>query len=167
MNKRACIMKAIFLLFLVLLPVTVGCGRIAERAIGDAGRVAERRSAAILARDLDRDAASRLTRLPQARQVFKYTTKSDAKRMMAEGIPSGSHFTSVVKPGRPLSSSHAAERFGLDYKPSERLSVTIPKGAGVKLNKVVGGSPGGIGEIKVVEPLHPSDITKSTTLNPH
>lgn len=159
-------MKAISLLLLALLLVTVGCGRVAERAISNAGRVAERRSAALLARDLDRDAASRLTRLSEARQVFKYTTKSDAKRMMARGIPSGSHFTSGVQSGRPLSSSHAAERFGLDYKPSKRLSVTIPKGTGVKFNKVVGGS-GGIGEIKVVEPLHPSDITKSTSLTPH
>ena len=150
-----------------LLPAAVGCGRMAERALSTAGRAAERRGASLLARDFDRDAASRLARLPKARQVFKYTTNADAERMMAKGIPVGSHFTSGIKVGRPLSSSHAAERFGLNYKPRKRLSVTIPKGTGVRMNKVVGGSRGGFGEIRVEQSLRPSNITKEAALGPH
>jgi uncharacterized protein YceK len=160
-------MKGLFFLFFALLPVVSGCGRVAERAIGSVGRVAEQRSAVILARDFDRDAASKLTRLPQSRRVFKYTTNADARRMMAKGIPTGSHFTTGVKPGRPLSSSSAAKRFGLGYKPGKRLSVTLPGGTGVKVNKVVGGSPGGFGEIAVEQPLRPSSVTKSIALSRH
>lgn len=142
----------------------LGCGRIAERAIGTVGRSAQRRSVSVLSRDLERDTASKLAKLQASRQVFKYATESDANRMLAKGFPAGSHFTSGIRAGRPLRASQAAKRFGLGYQPRKRLSVTLPKGSRVRLNKVVGGAPGGFGEIRVERPLRPSVIKKSVHL---
>jgi hypothetical protein len=152
---------------IALLLACLGCGRVAERAIGTVGRTAERRGAAVLSRDLERDAASKIARLRTERQVFKYATKSDAKRMIAKGFPEGSHFTSGIKPGRPLRASRAAARFGLAYEPRQRLSVTLPRGTSVRFNKVVGGAAAGVGEIRVEQPLHRSVIKKSLRLPPH
>jgi uncharacterized protein YceK len=159
-------MRVRFVVLIAILLSCLGCGRIAERTIGTVGRSAERRGASVLSRDLERDATSKLTRLQVPRQVFKYTTKSDAERMLAKGFPAGSHFTSGIKAGRPLRASRAAERFGLGYQPRKRLSVTLPIGSSVRFNKVVGGAPGGFGEIRVERPLRPSVIKKSARLVP-
>jgi hypothetical protein len=144
-----------------------GCGRVAERAVGSAERAVDRRGMQVLSRDLERDAGGKLARLPRSRQVFKYTTKADTDRFLKQGIPARSHFTSGIKPGRPLKASHATKRFGLAYKPEKRVPVTLPKGTAVKFNKVVGGSPGGFGEIRVEEATPPSAIGKPVRLRQH
>jgi hypothetical protein len=137
------------------------CGRVGSRAIGLASRSAERRAAAALGRDLERDAASKAFQLQVPRRVFKYTTEGDAKTILEKGFAPGMHFTSKVSPGRPLTPARAAERYGLDYVPEKRMTVTLPAGTSVKHNKVIGGAAG-YGEFRVEQPL-PAGATANIT----
>lgn len=144
---------------LVLLSLAcAGCGKVASRTVGAMSRSAERRAAAALARDLERDAASRAVQLQAPRRVFKYTTEADAQRILEKGFTPGMHFTSKARPGRPLTAAHAAERYGLSYAPEKRVTVTLPVGASVKPNKVIGGAAG-FGELKVEQAL-PADAAE-------
>lgn len=129
-----------------------GCGRVASRTVGAMSRSAERRAAAVLARDLERDASSSATQLQTPRRVFKYTTEADAQRILQKGFAPGTHFTSNAKPGRPLTAPHAAERYGLSYAPEKRITAMLPAGTSVKPNKVIGGGAG-FGEMKTAHAL--------------
>ena len=135
-----------------------GCGKVASRTVGGMSRSAEWRAAGVLARDLERDAASRAVQLQDPRRVFKYTTKADAQRILEKGLAPGMHFTSKATPGRPLTAAHAAERYDLSYAPEKRVTVTLPARASVKLNKVIVGAAE-YGELKVEQAL-PADRTE-------
>ncbi len=138
-----------------------GCGRVGSRAVGAISRSAERRAAAVLGRDLERDAASKAIRLRASQRVFKYMTKEDSEKVLENGFRPRTHFTSHVSPGRPLSRTGAAARYGLRYEPDQRLTVTLPTGTIVKRNKVIGGAAG-YGELRVEHSL-PSDVVNRTT----
>ena len=141
-----------------------GCGRVSPGRIEKAAaRAAERRAASILARDLARDNASRITRLQTERRVFKYTTESQARKFERKGFPPLTHFTASEGPGRPLSGKAAQKRYGLPYTPDRRLGVTLPEGASVKSNKVVGGAPG-YGELRIEKRLSPAQIGSQSVL---
>jgi hypothetical protein len=143
-----------------------GCGRISSATIERAAaRAAERRSASVMARDLARDNASRITRLPAERRVYRYATESQARAFEGKGFPPRTHFTASEGPGRPLSGAAAQERYGLPYSPDRRLSVTLPEGTALKSNKVVGGAPG-YGEIRIERGLPPDRITSESVLPP-
>jgi hypothetical protein len=130
------------------------CERVGSRAVGVVSRSAERRAAAVLGRDLERDGASKALQLQAPRRVFKYTTEGDAQKILERGFAPGMHFTSRVNPGRPLTPAHAAERYGLEYAPAKRMAVTLPPGTIVKSNKVIGGAAG-YGEVRIEQPLPP------------
>jgi len=141
-----------------------GCGRVSPATIKKAAaRAAERRAATVMARDLARDNASRLTRLQTERRVYKYTTDSHAREFKRKGFPPLTHFTASQGPGRPLSGRTAQERYGLSYTPSRRLGVTLPVGTSVKSNKVVGGAPG-YGELRIEKRLPPGPIGSESVL---
>lgn len=141
-----------------------GCGRVSPARIERAAaRAAERRTASVMARDLARDNASRLTRLQTERRVYKYTTESQAREFERKGFPPHTHFTASEGPGRPLSGRTAQERYGLPYTPDRRLGVTLPEGTSVKSNKVVGGAPG-YGELRIEKQLPPDPIGSVSVL---
>jgi hypothetical protein len=143
-----------------------GCGRISSATIERAAaRAAERTSAGVMARDLARDNAARITRLQSERQVYRYTTESQARQFEREGFPPHSHFTASEGPGRPLNGLTAQERYGLPYTPNRRLGVTLPEGTTLKSNKVVGGEPG-YGELRVERGLPPDTIRSESVLQP-
>jgi hypothetical protein len=141
-----------------------GCGRISSATIERAAaRTVERRSAGVLARDLARDNAARITRLQSERRVYRYATESQTREFERKGFPPLSHFTTSEGPGRPLSGAAAKERYGLPYRPDRRLGVTLPEGTTLKSNKVVGGAPG-YGELRVERGLPPETIHSESIL---
>ena len=142
-----------------------GCGRVGSRAAGALSRSAERRATAALGRDLERDAASKALQLEAPRRVFKYTTEGGSQRILQEGFTAGTHFTSKVSAGRPVTRVHAAERYGLPYAPEKRMTVRLPAGTDVTLNKVIGGAAG-YGEVKIKEPLAAKAVTSVKDLRP-
>jgi uncharacterized protein YceK len=151
-------MRVLSVLLVVPYLACSGCGKVASRTIGVMSRSAERRAAAVLARDLERDAASKAVQLQVPRRVFKYTTEADAQRIIEKGFAPATHFTSNATVGRPLTAAHAAERYGLRYGPEKRVTVTLPAGTSVKPNKVIGGAAG-FGELKVEQAL-PADAAE-------
>lgn len=132
--------------------VCTSCGEVASGTAKAVSRVAERRTTAVLERDLERDAASRAIQLKAPRRVFKYASETDASDIVEHGIKPGMHFTPSVAAGRPLTAAHAAERYGLGYAPDKRLTVTLPAGTTVKPNKVIGGDAG-YGELRIEQQL--------------
>ena len=144
----------------------VGCGRVSPQRIEKAAaRAVERRAAAVLARDLARDNASRATRLKTERRVYRYTTESQAKVVERKGFAPGTHFAASEGLGHPLSGTAARQRYGLPYTPDRRLSVTLPLGTPVKANKVIGGAPG-YGELRIERSLSPENIRAESVLQP-
>jgi len=141
-----------------------GCGRVSPATIEKAvARAVERRAASVMARDLARDNASRITRLQTERRVYKYTTESQAREFERKGFPPLTHFTASEGPGRPLNGRTAQKRYGLPYTPDRRLGVTLPEGTSVKSNKVVGGAPG-YGELRIEKHLPPDPIGSESLL---
>jgi hypothetical protein len=118
-----------------------------------------------MARDLIRDNASRTVQLGAERRVYKYTSESKALVFGRKGLPQGTHFAASAGPGRPLSGKTAEQRFGLDYRPNRRLSITLPAGTQVKTNKVIGGSPG-YGEIRIEKGLPSAAVGSDLALKP-
>jgi len=141
-----------------------GCGRIGSHVVGTISRSSERRSAAIMERDLERDSLRRALKLPAPGRVFKYTTEEDAQEIHGRGFVPGMHFTSNVKPRRPLTPAHAAVRYGLAYEPATRLAVTLPAGVAVKANKVIGGAAG-YGELRIDQSLPADSIEKAIDIS--
>ena len=105
----------------------------------------------ILSRDLSRDRVTPPRILSRDRMVNRYTTLPRAKVEARKGLPAGTHLTSRVRPGRPLTALSAQSRLGLPVRPQARERVLLPQGTPVRFNKALGGKPG-VGEITIVKP---------------
>jgi hypothetical protein len=115
------------------------------------GRRSESEMANIWHRDLSRDHATPPKILSRDRMVNRYTTLPRAKAEARGGLSSGTHLTSRVSPGRPLSALSAQNRLGLLIRPEAREKVLLKQGTSVRFNKALGGKPG-VGEITIVTP---------------
>lgn len=104
----------------------------------------------ILRRDLSRDRATPPSILSRDRTVNRYTMLPRAKVEARKGLMSGTHLTSRVRPGRPLSANIAQRRLGLPNRPEARERVLLKRGTSVRFNKALGGKPG-MGEITIVK----------------
>jgi hypothetical protein len=151
------------LFVVIVLSCVADCGRAG-------GKVARRASAAVRSRirnvairDAVRDRSTPIVVLGSERKVFRYTTQHTATREARKGFSAGTHFTSRVQSGRPASASSASRRYGLPQRPDRRLTITLPKGARVRFNKALAGSPG-VGEITNVEPLRHGRIDRLVRL---
>lgn len=142
-------------------------GRTANRVLNRGSRAAERSVerdlSQMFARDRARDTRVAARRLNQARTVQRYTTKKQAESYLKRGVPSGTHFTTKANHGRPLTSGRATARYGLPSEPDVRIKVALPPGTTVKFGKVVGGHPGGYGEVKTYRSPLPPSAVKSVT----
>lgn len=93
-SAAAFIMMEVFMRITVALLVLLslacaGCGKVASRTVGAMSRSAERRAAAILARDFERDAASRAVRLQAPRRVFADSESSEKLNYFSLDLPGG------------------------------------------------------------------------------
>jgi hypothetical protein len=114
-----------------------------------------------LARDVQRDAATKALPLARPRMVHRYTTIERARHESRHGIPPSTHMTSKARPGRPLSSESAKNRFGLPRVPNVRETIRLPRGTLVRPNKVLGGQPG-FGELTSPRRIPPGAIVRLT-----
>jgi hypothetical protein len=104
----------------------------------------------MLRRDLSRDRATPPSILSRDRIVSRYTVLPRAKVEARNGLASGTHLTSRVRPGRPLSANGAQKRLGLPSRPEAQERVLLKRGTSVRFNKALGGKPG-VGEITIVK----------------
>ncbi len=133
----------------------------ARRLLGGGPKVAESRT--VFEKDMWRDLTTRVTRLPAPRTVFRYMSAEEARLVRSRGIPAGKHFTATGGPGRPMSGTRAAQRYGLRAIPSHRPSVQLPAGTRVKMNKVLGGAPG-VGELRVMDSVKAGQVRSPVRL---
>jgi hypothetical protein len=124
----------------------------------------ERKAGSILARDMRNHKLGNVVRLPSPRTVTRYTTVSRGRSELRRGIPAMRHMTSRGGPGRPLNSSSATRALGLARKPTARLTVRVPKGQPVILNRIPGGAPGR-GELVSPRRLPPSAVKRLVKLS--
>jgi len=122
------------------------------------GRRSESEMARIWRRDLSRDHATPVRILPHDRLVNRFTTLPRANVEARSGFSAGTHLTSRVHPGHPLSAAGAQKRLGLSILPEAREKVLLGRGTGVRFNKALGGKPG-VGEITIVKPA-PKTVLK-------
>ena len=117
-------------------------GRIARRVTLATERFtrAEWARIAKLDRAAHRVAETKVLARPQT--VSRYVSKARARVEAQRGFGAGTHFTTGVHRGRPLSATAARERYGLRRPPQAVETVTLPAGTQVKKAKVHGGSPG-------------------------
>jgi hypothetical protein len=145
---------AVLLIVGLLAGTSASAARIPMRG-GSLARSLERRSApsmaSILRRDLSRDRVTPPRILSRDRVVNRYTTLPRAKGEARKGLAAGTHLTSRVRPGRPLTARSAQSRLGLPTRPQARERVLLPQGTSVRFNKALGGKPG-VGEITIVKP---------------
>ncbi len=124
----------------------VACGRVERGAARGVRRAATRavneRMAALLRRDLARDARVVPRALERPRTVFRYTTRAQSELDLRAGIRPGAHMTSTGGSGRPLGGAEAQRRYGLPKRPEVRETISLPKGLDVRKAKAIGGSPG-------------------------
>jgi len=158
----------VFVLCCSLVPTRLEAGGpmgvVSKRAAQRLAAAASSRARSLLLRDRARDAATRVFRLPRSRTVFRYTSGKEAVREVRAGVVGkGRHFTARILPGRPLTAIHAQQRFGLARAPAARLTIRLPKGMPVRLNKTLGGSPG-VGEITNTRALPPSAVRRVVRL---
>jgi hypothetical protein len=145
--------RCVAVIGIVLLGCSIaGCGRAGATVAGRAAVAVRTRAMGAVTRDAVRDRATRVVKLGTERRVFRYTTSEPAARARSAGFPAGTHFTSAVTRGRPLSGAKAADRYGLPHVPDHRLTVTLPKGTQVRFNKALAGNRG-VGEITTARPL--------------
>ena len=116
-----------------------------------------------LRRDLVRDRKTPARLLQRDRQVFRYTTKAQARREIRSGLRPGTHMTSRATAGRPLSSSSAQRRYGVPKRPQVRETIHLQKGVPVRSNRVVAGKPG-IGETTSPKRIPAKSIQKIVSL---
>ncbi len=137
----------------------------AAKVIGRAvtSRISKAAGANVLRRDLARDAATRVTRLPRERLFFRYTTRSRGLAELRRGLAPSRHMSGNAGPGRPLSSAAAQRRFGLPARPETRLSVRLEKGWPVRFNRALAGTRG-VGEVTSPKSIPASAITRVTRL---
>lgn len=138
---------------------------VAKRATERLLATASVRNRSLLLRDTVRDARSQVLRLVRPRSVFRYTSARTAALEFRGGVAARRHFTSRISAGRPLSSLRAQRRFGLPRSPQARLTIRLPKGTPVRLNKALGGEPGW-GEITSTRRLPPGAVRKVVPLRP-
>jgi hypothetical protein len=103
-----------------------------------------------LRRDLSRDHVTPPSILSRDRIVNRYTMLPRARVEVRRGLTSGTHLTSRVRPGRPLSANSAQKRLGLPNRPEAQEHVLLKRGTSVRFNKALGGKPG-VGEITIVK----------------
>ena len=96
----------------------------------------------VLQRDALRDSKTKAKTLIKARKVNRYTSSKKALFEKKNGLKPGTHMTSGVKRGRPITSQTAKQRYGLARKPRVRMQILVPKGQPVRKNKVIGGKAG-------------------------
>ncbi len=106
----------------------------------------------ILRRDLSRDRATAPRILSRDRIVNRFTTLPRAKAEARKGLTTGTHLTSRISPGRPLSALSAQKRLGLPVRPEARERILLKRGTSVRFNKALGGKPG-VGEITIAKPV--------------
>jgi hypothetical protein len=147
------------LLLVAVASSACGQGRIVSAAERGAAAAIRKDIAAAMRRDLVRDAETPVSRLARPRAVFRYATRQEARSEAQRGIAAGSHFTSRALRGRPLSTSAAAERFGLPSGKTTRLTVTLPADTRVRFNKALQGKRG-IGEITIVDSVGSSAVRR-------
>jgi hypothetical protein len=137
-----------------LVPTTAeagGPGRVLARSTAKAlARRSSSRTAAALARDLRNHEMRRVIPLARPRTVFRYTSPAGAQSALKRGLPPLRHMTSRGGPGRPMSAAVAKRALGLRRLPGRRLTIRLPKGQPVIVNKV---QAGGRGRGEIVSPL--------------
>ena len=119
----------------------------------------------VLRRDLVRDRRLPVSRLERPLTVHRYTTLSQARRELREGLAPGTHTTAHARPGRPPSPETAQRRYGLPRKPEARETISLPEGTPVRRGKALGGRPG-VGEIITARRVPPEAIRRVTPLLP-
>jgi len=117
----------------------------------------------ILKRDLARDAATAAKPLARSRQVWRYTTRTQAAREARYGLAPRRHMTSQTTRGRPPSASTAQHHYGLPKRPQIRETWRLPAGTPVRSNKVLGGAPG-VGELTSSKRLPPENLVRTMPL---
>ena len=135
--------------------------RTASRTIA---RPSAMRTLSTLARDRRNHDLARVMRLPASRTVSRYTTLARARGELRRGVPPMRHLTSRGGPGRPWSSATAARTLGLARKPAARLTIRVPKGQPVLLNRIPGGAPGR-GELVSPKRIPPSAVNRLVVLS--
>lgn len=118
---------------------------------------ANKTPASIARADYWRDRATPEQSLNKERIVRRYTSAEAARQETVSGIPANTHMTSTLGRGRPLSAEAAKARYGLEKRPERVLTIRVPQGTSVKLNRVLAGSSG-YGELTAAKKLPPSDI---------
>ncbi len=153
---------AAFLLIGAAHPV-YGQGKVARAAARGATASAKKSMAKVLRLDRIRDARTPASQLVRPRTTFRYVTPQQARSETSRGIAAGRHLTSRAMPGRPLSGSAAAARYGLPTNKTMRLTVELPTGTRLRFNKALRGGPG-IGEITTTRRVPPEAIRRVVQL---
>ena len=108
-----------------------------------------------LKREALRDLNTPVTRLPESRIVWRYTTRQHAQLEQRAGIASNRHLTAQRSGSKPLSACSAQWRFGLCELPEVRETIVLPKGTPVRINTAWRGLAQ---EITSPQPLPPTAI---------
>jgi hypothetical protein len=125
-------------------PASAQIGRTVVK--GAVGRAEQGLLRGIWKREAARDARTIAKPLGGSLRVFRYTSREQAQRELAQGIAPGRHLTARAMPGRPPRPEVAQRRYGLPRSPNVRELVELPKGHQVRRNKAWFGGPG-VGEI--------------------
>lgn len=156
MNRRS------FLLGLFTLPLVLTAP---EAEAGQASRrITSRAWRRLFARDAARDAATKTAPLVKPKNVWRYTSNTEASKAAKSGLPAGRHMTSGVTPGRAPGADATRRRYGLQQKPDVRMTIQLPAGQPLRSNKVLGGARG-VGEITSSKALPPSAIRRVVPLD--
>ena len=138
-------------------------GGLGKAVVRGSARSAKRSFSTVLRRDVLRDRATRFRPLARPRTVFRYTTRSQARRELRKGILPNRHTTSRALRGRPLSPLRAQQRYGLPRPPQVRETLRLPRNLPVRHNRALGGARG-VGEITSVRRLPAQAIKKVVPL---
>lgn len=165
------VVKAVLVVGLIVAPMSTATpeasslarlfGRSAARAA--AKKVMPRMTRA-LAKDLVNHRTAPVKTLTAPRTVFRYATRSVARKDVASGLAPYRHMTSRGGPGRPLSAANAAKRYGLPRRPDVRETIRLGRGQTVILNKAQGGRPG-VGEAVSPRPIGRGAIERVVSLH--
>lgn len=135
----------VVVVLLLAMPLTIAeasaLGKAAARgAAKSVSSSANKKLAQKLSQDMVRDRKTPVRVLNRDTRVFRYTHNS--VRELKAGLRPGAHTTTKATPGRPMKAVDAQRKYGLPAKPTDRLTVSLPKGTPVKRNKALGGKPG-------------------------
>jgi hypothetical protein len=137
------IIIGLLILAIAVLSPTVSASQLGKAAARGAARSAARvfrraPVAKILRRDLQLHRLTPLRPLPRPRRVFRYTSWAQSRQEVRKGILRGSHMTARARPGRPLTAAQAQQHFALPRKPRVRMTIQLPQGLPVRINRVSG-----------------------------